>query len=427
MATVEPRRAVGPSYPWYLVGLLWFCGFFNYADRQAVTAVFPLLKAEFKLSDEQLGMLGSAFMVVYALSAPFAGFLVDLTSRRVLIASGLAFWSLICAATGVARSFVQLVIFRAAEGLGESFYFPASMTILADYHTPKTRSRAMSIHQTSVYVGSAGGVVLAGFLGERFGWRSPFWVLGIVGMIFAGWLATQIVEPDRGQSDHKGAGDAAYEPPDEIATLRAGMGANLLEIVTTPAAAMLLGVFIGANFVATAFMTWLPTFMSRQFGLSLSASSLTSTAWPLASLVGALSGGFLADLAATRPGGRVRVQALGLLAGAPFILAVGWAGTVPIAVVALAGVGLCKGVYDANIFATLYDVVRPELRGTAAGLMNTVGWTGGAVAPYLVGRMSERYGLGLAIASTAAVYLAAGLFGLLASALTAAREKTHAV
>src|SRR5271156_5478195 len=101
-----------PAYPWLAVALLWFCGFFNYADRQAVYSVFPLLKTEFGLSKPQLGMLASAFMLVYACASPFSGYSVDLLSRRLLITVGLTFWSLICAATALSRNFVQLVIFR---------------------------------------------------------------------------------------------------------------------------------------------------------------------------------------------------------------------------------------------------------------------------------------------------------------------------
>ena len=424
MPIAERSRAENPAYRWYIVALLWFCGFFNYADRQAVNAVFPLLQSEFKLSDEQLGWVGSSFMIVYALSAIFAGFLVDNVSRRRLIAAGVAFWSLICAATGFAKSFPQLLFFRAAEGLGESFYFPASMTLLADYHAPSTRSRAMSIHQTSVYVGSAGGVYFAGLLAERYGWRSPFWVLGSIGVVFALWLTTQIIEPVRGKSDRDSAKNNPFEPPDERAPPpRPDLLANLREIFRTPAAVALLGVFIGANFVATAFLTWLPTFLGRKFNLGLASSSLISTAWPLSSLFGALIGGFLADLGSKRPGGRIRVQASGLLIAAPFVLTTNWATTIPGVVMALVGVGLCKGVYDANIFATLYDVVRPPLRGTAAGLMNTLGWSGGAIAPVFIGKMSARYGLGPAIGSTALMYVLAGLLAIVASRLAAGSTK----
>src|SRR5262245_3546156 len=199
----DHRFAVGASYPWLVVGLLWFCGFFNYADRQAVNSVFPLLTEEFKLSKTQLGVLGSAFMIVYASTAPIAGYVVDRVSRKVLIPLGLAFWSLICAATGGSRTFGQLLFFRGAEGLGESFYFPASMSFLADYHGPRTRSLALGVHQTSVYLGTAGGAVLAGFLGESYGWRSPFYVLGASGIVYALFLGFMLREPVRGQSEEK--------------------------------------------------------------------------------------------------------------------------------------------------------------------------------------------------------------------------------
>jgi MFS family permease len=151
-------------------------------------------------------------------------------------------------------------------------------------------------------------------------------------------------------------------------------------------------------------------------------SSLTSAVFPLANLVGALAGGVLADRAARRPGGRIRVQAFALLAGAPFIAAIGSATRVAVLVAALIGVGLCKGVYDANIFASLYDVVGARARGAAAGLMNTAGWTGGSIAPLAVGLAADRFGLSLAIASTAAVYGAVGVLALAAAGLAA---RTH--
>ena len=106
------------------------------------------------------------------------------------------------------------------------------------------------------------------------------------------------------------------------------------------------------------------------------------------------------------------MQSLGLILAAPFVFLTGWSTSVPILIAALIGAGICKGIYDANIFASLFDVVRPEDRGTAAGLMNTVGWTGGLVAPTVVGFASEHLGLGVAIASTAAVYLLVGLLAL---------------
>jgi sugar phosphate permease len=199
--------------------------------------------------------------------------------------------------------------------------------------------------------------------------------------------------------------------------------AKILQIVSTPAAAMLLAVFVGANFVAATFLTWLPTYVFRNFSLGLSSSALASMFWPLASLPGAIHGGVLADWAARRGrGGRIRVQSAGLILAAPFVFLIGNSPSVAVLIVALVGAGLCKGIYDANIFASLFDVVAPSDRGTAAGLMNALGWTGGFAAPWLIGIASERFGLGVAITATAAVYLLVGLAALSAAWLAERRS-----
>ena len=185
------------KYPWVVVGLLWFCGFFNYADRQSLSAVAPLLQTEFGISDPQIGVLNMAFMLVYALTSPFTGYTVDLLSRRLLIPLGLAFWSLICAATGFAGNYVHLVLLRGAEGLGESFYFPASMSILSDYHGSRTRSQHAFRAPDERVSGHGGGWYLGGSLGDQFGWRSPFWALGVAGMAYAIFLGWTLIEPRR--------------------------------------------------------------------------------------------------------------------------------------------------------------------------------------------------------------------------------------
>jgi MFS family permease len=119
------------------------------------------------------------------------------------------------------------------------------------------------------------------------------------------------------------------------------------------------------------------------------------------------------------------VQAAGLVAGAPFVFASGHSATVAVLVAMLVGAGLCKGIYDANIFASLYDVIEPEDRGTAAGLMNSVGWAGGFLAPTVVGYASDHYGLSVAIASTAAVYLLVGILATVAAGLAEIRVSSH--
>jgi MFS family permease len=408
------RRRVGPRYPWVIVGLLWFCGFFNYADRQAVNAVFPLLEKEFHLTLTQQGMIASSFMVVYAIAGPLAGFVVDKASRRALIVTGLGFWSLIAALTGTARSFGALLGFRAAEGLGESVYFPASMSILSDYHGPATRSRAMGLHQTSVYCGIVGGSVFAGYLGERAGWRMPFFVLGIVGFLYSILLLRLIVEPNRGATE---TGPRPEKP--------SSFSANLGAIVRTPAAVALMLAFVGANFVTTSLFTWLPSYIHSRFSMGLMRDNLTATLFMQGgSLVGVIVGGAVADFAARRSrGGRMTVQAAGLICGAPFVLLVGSTHSLTLLIVGLIGIGLAKGFYEANIFASLFDVIAPDLRGTAAGLINTVGWAGASLSPVLIGTIGDRHGLGVALATTAPVYLVGGLVAFVAGRLAIRSSK----
>src|SRR5262252_4929525 len=152
-----PPRTTGPSSKWQVVGMLWLVCFFNYADRQSIFSVFPKLHEEFGFDKAQLGLIGSAFMWVYAAGAPFAGFICDRFRRKDLILGGCLFWSSITMTTGFCRELWHFVTVRALEGLGETFYFPASMSLASDYHGPKTRSRALSFHQSSVYIGTIGG------------------------------------------------------------------------------------------------------------------------------------------------------------------------------------------------------------------------------------------------------------------------------
>src|SRR5436305_5705906 len=185
------------NYKWLVVALLWVVCFFNYADRQAIFSVFPLLKSEMGLSDVQLGIVGSAFMWVYAAAGPMAGLVGDRLRRKTLVIAGLLFWSFITLATALSTSYTHLVIFRALEGFGEAFYFPASMSLLSAYHGTETRSRAMALHQSSVYAGTIAGGSVAGLLGQYYGWRSSFYLFGAAGMLYGLLLLFLLREPAR--------------------------------------------------------------------------------------------------------------------------------------------------------------------------------------------------------------------------------------
>ena len=174
---------------------------------------------------------------------------------------------------------------------------------------------------------------------------------------------------------------------------------------------VLMLVFVGANFVAAIFLTWMPTYLNRTFNMSLSMAGLNGTAWlQIASVLGVLTGGVLADRwAVRRGGGRMLAQSIGLLAGVPFLFLSGWTLAVPVLVLALAGFGFAKGIYDANIWASLYDVVDPPRRATALGLMNAIGWAGGAVAPVAIALAARRYGMSACLSATSVIYLFVGL------------------
>ena len=396
--------------------MLWLISFFNYADRSALFTLFPLLQREMHLSTVQLGLLGSAFAWMYGILGPFAGSLVDRVQRKKAVLGGLYLWSFIAASTSVARSFGQLLGFMSAEGVGESIYYPASMSMISDYHGSQTRSRAMGLHQTSVYVGTVAGGFFAGLIGERFGWRWSFLVFGLLGMVLGLFLLRWLREPGR------------------TAATTGGAGSSLLRflgvLVRTPAALLLLAGFCCANFVAMVLLSWMPKFLYDRFGLSVALAGLSATLFvQFASMAGSPSGGWLADYAQQkRPGGRILVQSGALFCGAPFILICSSTRSVVVLAAALTGWGLFKGIYDANIFAAMYDVIPASMRGSAAGVMNMVGWLGAGMAPVSIGLLASHVGLGAALGCTAVVYLMGSCILFAASRLaTHAARASHAM
>lgn len=402
----ETQNSKLETYKWWVVAMLWFVCFFNYADRQAIFSVFELLKSEMNLSDVQLGIVGASFMWVYAAFGPVAGLIGDRLKRKYLIIGGLVFWSLITVATALSTKYWHLVFFRALEGFGEAFYFPASMSLLSDYHSPGTRSRAMSIHQSSVYAGTIAGGSVAGVLGEHYGWRSSFYLFGSLGILLGVGLLLLLREPAR-ETSVEPATALPLSADSPAGYPRSAIRNTFVELFANPMVRILTVVFIGANFVAMIFLTWMPSFLYRKFNLSLAMAGISGTAYlQIASVLGVLSGGVLADKLVRRTlGGRMLTQAIGLALGVPFIFLAGWTISVPLVILALIGFGYFKGLYDANIWASLHDVVRPERRASAVGLMNSLGWIGGGVAPVAIAAASERFGMSACISANSMIYL----------------------
>ena len=379
------------NYKWLVIGMLWFVCFFNYADRQSINSVFPLLTSEFGFDAVQLGWIGSVFAWVYAGVAPFAGLAADRFSRKGLIIIACLIWSFFTLATAWCNGMTSFVIVRSLTGLSETFYFPAAMALISDYHDSRSRSRAMAWHQSAVYAGTILGGWLAALLAQNHGWRIPFYFFGPVGIILAVVLSRALDEPVRGAVDGVPGLPGGHAPIGGMDRLPVGETVRI--IFRTPAAMLLMGAFVCANFVAVIFLTWTPKFLVEKFHYGIAAAGLTGTVYiHLASALTVPLAGWLADRLSRRwAAGRVIVQGLGLVVGATFVYLVGLTANTTTLLVAMTCFGACKGFYDSGIFAALYDTIEPRARGTAAGLMNTVGWAGGALGPLAVG-FATKYG-----------------------------------
>jgi MFS family permease len=409
-------------YKWLVVLMLWFVCFLNYGDRQAIFAIFPKLKDEFGFDKVQLGLIGSAFMWVYAFGAPLAGYIGDRVRRKDLILGGCLFWSFITLTTGWCARLWQFVMVRALEGFGETFYFPASMSLVSDYHGPRTRSKALAFHQSSVYAGTVAGSWVAAVLARHYGWRRGFYLFGGAGIVLALVLYGFLREPQRGQAEEARA----------VATVPLSVRETGALIFRQPMVLLLMAAFVAANAVAAIFLTWTPTFLVEKYHFDLAKAALWATVFiNLPSAFGAPIGGMLADRLARRfAGGRVFVQVIGLLAGSIFVFLVGATDRVATLLMAMALFGLCKGLYDSNIFASVYDAIEPRARASAAGIMNTVGWGGGAIGPLAVGWFakhgkygSEMQNMSHAIAGAAGIYVAGAVLLMLAAFASAKQNR----
>lgn len=397
------RRAAGPAssaHKWAVAAVLAVAAAINYADRAAIAAVFPLLRAELSLSDVALASLGSAFLWCYALCSPVSGLLADRLSRSRLVVLSLAAWSLIAGLTGSASTLWQLILLRAALGAAESLYLPAATALLADWHGTETRATAMSIHSVGLNLGLVGGGTAAGYLGDRFGWRPGFWLLGLTGLGFAlpaWWILRR--GADRGNS--RGAKPAA-----------ARVLETLGELSRIPSYLLLLGKAVLAGVGVWIFFNWLPLFYRESFGLSLASAGFAGTFMlQSATTLGIACGGVLSDrLAKRRTRYRVLLQSFSYLAAAPFLLVFLGRPGLKRASAGIFCFSFFRGVGQSNENPVLCDVVPPRLRSTAIGFMNTGACIAGGAGVMVTGLLKASLGLAGVFAAVGGLFvLAAGL------------------
>jgi len=395
---------------WIVLALLWWVCLLNYADRQAISSLFPLLERDFGFSKAQLGLIGSAFMWVYAVSAPIAGYAGDRLNRKGLILGGCLFWSLMTVATGWCGKLWQFVGARSLIGLGESVYFPAAASLLSDHHDGRTRSTALSFHQSAVYIGTIGGGWLGALIAAHYGWRWTFYGFGAAGLLLSIVLVVRLREFRRNSPANPSATSPSEQSRDFVTTY-AGL-------FSRPGVLLLAGAFACANGVSAIFLIWAPTFLFEKFHLGLVAAGFSAVAAiQLACALSAPLSGILADrLSVTIGGARMLVQAVALVIGAFFVALIGAAPTLPLLMGAMLAFGLCKGAYDGGIFASVFDLVDSRERGSVAGLMNLCGWGGGALGPLVVGLLcgsgaeaGQMARMGAAISWSGSAYLLAAI------------------
>jgi MFS family permease len=404
---------------WGLLALLCAINLLNYVDRYVPFAVFPQIQATFALSDTRLGLLGSAFMVMYLLAAPVFGPLGDRWRRGPLIGLGVALWSAATVGSGLARSYGQLLTTRALVGIGEASFGTVGPTLIADAFPPERRGMMLSVFYVAIPVGSAIGYLIGGLIGEAWGWRAVFYVAGPPGLLLAA-AAWMLREPARATS--RGATGA---PPGTRAAFRS-LISNRSYVLNTAAMTFM-------TFALGGFAAWLPTYFIRVHGLSLGvASPAIGGVTVVAGLGGTLLGGWWGDRLLRRTGkAYFLVSGWGLLLSVPGALLAIAAGDPWLALGAIFVAEVLVFLNTGPLNALIVAVTAPEIRARAFGLnIFAIHAFGDALSPALLGHVSDLTDLSTALTLPAFFLAAAGLLclwgarGLPADLAAAASEES---
>ena len=355
-------------YKWEVLALLWVAYLLNQ----------PLIRDSLNLTDSSVSLIAVFFNLFYAAMVPIGGWVGDRFSRKWVCTLSILFWSVATMLTGLANGVFLLILTRSvATGGGEAFFGPANYSLLGQYHTD-TRARAMSIHQTSYYVGVILAGWLAGYIGDHMGWQYAFYIFGGAGVIWAAVMAWRLKDLPRNSAEQ--AKPAIWD--------------GFKTVFTTPTALMVTIGFCGFIFVITGYMTWVPTFLQENFGQTGAQAGLHSMLWTyVAAFAGVLLAGTLSDKwAAKDPKKRMIIQGAGLILGAAFLPFMGTTKSIWLLYLCFAGWGFFRAFFDANIYAALYDVTPEHLHASCSSAMIMTGFAVGATAPYILALIKEATG-----------------------------------
>jgi len=388
MTTLQPMPAPDSTashvtrYAWLVVALLVPVAVLNYVDRQMLGTMKASMVGDIPsiANRADWGLVLGCFKWTYAVLSPFGGYIADRFSKRWVITLSLFTWSAVTWWTGHVDSFHELMVARAMMGISEAFYIPAALALISEYHFGDTRSRAIGLHQTGIYLGQ----ILGGFAGYMadspdHGWRWAFSTCGMIGVIYALPLLALLRDP--------ASTAATLESPRMVprGVLRGLLGnRNFILLVlyfTLPAI---------AGWVVR---DWMPEILREKFNLGQGKAGVSAILYvQVAAIIGVLIGGTLADRWMKRTSrGRIFTSAIGMLFFLPALFSVGNAGTLAVAIVGLIIFGLGWGFFDCNNMPILCQIVRPEWRATGYGIMNLVSISCGGFGDWAFGALRDQH------------------------------------
>lgn len=376
-------------YPWVLVALLWFVALLNYMDRQMLSTMQEAMKVDISELNqaEAFGALMAVFLWIYGIVSPFAGIIADRMSRKWLVVGSIFVWSAVTFLMGYAHNFTQLYWLRAFMGISEALYIPSALSLIADWHEGKSRSLAIGIHMTGLYVGQA----IGGFgatLAAMLSWNAAFHWFGVIGVVYSIVLLLLLKEnPKHSQKQATTTGEKPSRNPFR----------GLSVVFSTWAFWVILFYFAVPSLPGWATKNWLPTLFADNLNIPMaSAGPISTITIAVSSFVGVILGGILSDRWVQRNiRGRVYTSAIGLGLTVPALILLGFGHSL----IAVVGAGLCFGVgygiFDANNMPILCQFISSKYRSTAYGIMNMTGVFAGAAVTQVLGKWKDGGNLGL--------------------------------